>query len=78
MAILTFDRIGITAVAACVPRQKIVNADCSGFFSPKEIEAMIQKTGVAERRVVDDKTCASDLCCAAPEALQEEMSIDRN
>ena len=78
MAILTFDRIGITGVAACVPKQKIVNTEFTGFFTPKEIKAAIQKTGIAERRVVDDKTCASDLCCAAAEALLEEMSIDRD
>ena len=78
MAILTFDRIGITGVDACVPKQKIVNTEFTGFFTPKEIKAAIQKTGIAERRVVDDKTCASDLCCAAAEALLEEMSIDRD
>ena len=54
MAILSFDRIGITGVAACVPKQKIVNAESTDFFTPKEIKAAIQKTGIAERRVVDD------------------------
>ena len=78
MAILSFDRIGITGVAACVPKQKIVNAEFTGFFTPKEIQAAIQKTGIEERRVVDDKTCASDLCFAAAEALLDEMSIDRD
>jgi len=78
MALLSFDRIGITGVAACVPKQKIVNAEFTGFFTPKEIKTAIQKTGIAERRVVDENTCASDLCCAAAEALLEEMSIDRN
>jgi len=78
MAILSFNQIGITGVAASVPKQKIINAECTGFFTPKEVKSTIQKTGIAERRVVDDKTCASDLCCAAAEALLEEMSIDRN
>jgi len=78
MALLTFDRIGISGVSACVPKQKIVNAECTVFFTPKEVQSTIQKTGIAERRVVDEKTCASDLCCAAAEALLEEMSVDRN
>ena len=78
MAILSFNQIGITGVAACVPKQKIVNAECAGFFTLEEVQSAIQKTGVAERRVVDDRTCASDLCCAAAEALLEEMTADRN
>jgi 3-oxoacyl-[acyl-carrier-protein] synthase-3 len=78
MAILTFNRIGITGVAASVPMQKIVNAECAGFFTIEEVQSAIQKAGIAERRVVDDKTCASDLCFAAAEALIEEMGIDRN
>jgi len=78
MAILSFDRIGITGVCAAVPQQKIVNAECTGFFTPDEIKAAIEMTGVVERRIADAKTCASDLCCAAAEALLEEMRIDRN
>ncbi len=78
MAFLTFDRIGITGVAASVPRQKIVNAECTGFFTSEEVQSTIQKTGIVERRVADNKTCASDLCYVAAEALLEEMNIDRN
>ena len=78
MAFLTFDRIGITGVAASVPMQKIVNAECTGFFTSEEVQSAIQKTGITERRVADKKTCASDLCYAAAKELIEEMSIDRN
>jgi 3-oxoacyl-[acyl-carrier-protein] synthase-3 len=78
MAFLTFSRIGISGVSACVPKQKIVNAECTGFFTAEEIKSTIQKTGIAERRIVDENTCASDLCYAAAEELLEEMSIDRN
>lgn len=78
MAFLTFNQIGITGVAASVPKQKIVNAKFTGFFTSKEVKSAIQKTGIAERRVCDEKTCASDLCYAAAEALIDEMSIDRN
>ena len=78
MACLIFNRIGITGVAASVPKQKIVNVEFTGFFTPKEVKSAIQRTGIAERRVVDDKTCASDLCYAAAEALLAEMGIDRS
>jgi 3-oxoacyl-[acyl-carrier-protein] synthase-3 len=78
MALLTFDRIGITGVAASVPKQKIVNAECTGFFTIEEFQSAIQKSGISERRAAYKKTCASDLCCAAAEALLEETSIDRN
>jgi len=78
MTFLIFNRIGITGVAASVPKQKIVNAEFTGFFTPEEVKSAIQKTGIAERRVADEKTCASDLCYAAAEALIKKMSIDRN
>ncbi len=78
MAFLEFNQIGITGVAASVPERKIVTAECTGFFTLEEVQSAIHKTGIAERRAVDKKTCASDLCYAAAEALLEEMSIDRN
>ena len=78
MAFLEFNRIGITGVSASVPKQKIVNAEFTGFFTAKEVQSAIRNTGIAERRLADKKTCASDLCYAAAGALIKTMSIDRN
>ena len=77
MALLSFDRIGITGGCVAVPKQKIVNSESAGFFTPEEIKAAIETTGIAERRIADAKTCASDLCHAAADALIEEMNFDR-
>ena len=78
MAFLTFNRIGITGVAASVPKQKIINKKFTGVFTPKEVKSVIQMTGIAERRVTDEKTCASDLCYAAAKTIIDEMSIKPN
>ena len=78
MAFLAFDQIGITGLAAAVPRQKVINADATGLFTPEEIQSVIDQTGIMERRVCDANTCASDLCYAAAEALLGEMKFDRH
>ena len=78
MAILSFNQIGITGVAAAVPERRIDHAEFEGFFTPREIQSAIDQTGILERRVCDANTCASDLCHAAAESLLNEMRIDRH
>lgn len=38
---------------------------------------MVEKEGVVERRFIDDKACASDLCFAAVEKMITDNGIDR-
>lgn len=79
MAIVTFKGIGITALSACVPRQVIDNYHYDlDIWPEEEVKKVVDKVGVTERRFVDDKTCASDLCFAAAEKLINDNGIDRS
>lgn len=79
MAIIKFSNIGVTAIAACVPKNIIDNYNYNlDIWSEDEVKKVVSKVGVMERRFVDDKTCSSDLCFAAAEKLIADNSIDRN
>ncbi len=78
MAILKFNHVGITAMAACVPKNVIDNYHYDlDIWPEEEVRKVVDKVGVVERRFVDDKTCASDLCFAAAEKLFDDNDIDR-
>ena len=78
MALLKYNNVGITAMAACVPKQVIDNYKYDlDIWSEEEVRKVVDKIGVMERRFVDDKTCASDLCFAAAEQLFRDNDIDR-
>lgn len=78
MAILTYNNVGITALSACVPNRVIDNYHYDLDIWPEdEVRKVVDKVGVAERRFVDDKTCASDLCYAAAEKLFADNNINR-
>ena len=70
MAIVTYKNVGITALAACVPSRVIDNYHYDlDIWPEEEVKKVVDKVGGAERRFVDYKTCASDLCQAASEQL---------
>jgi 3-oxoacyl-[acyl-carrier-protein] synthase-3 len=78
MAILTFENVGIKAIAACVPKNISSNYDL-GYLIPKdEIEKTINSIGIEEKRFVDNDTCSSDLCVKAAQKLFEDNNIDPN
>lgn len=78
MAILKFKDVGITALAACVPKNVIDNYHYDLDIWPEdEVRKVVDKVGVVERRFVDDKTCSSDLCFAAAEKLITDNNIDK-
>lgn len=78
MAITSFKNVGITAMAACVPRHVIDNYHYDlDIWPEEEVKKVVDKVGVYERRFVDDKTCSSDLCFAAAEKLIADNNIDR-
>ena len=78
MAILKYNNVGITALAACVPKQVINNYHYDlDIWPEEEVKKVVDKVGVVERRFVDEKTCASDLCYAAAEKLIADNNIDR-
>jgi len=61
-----------------VPQKIINNYEHDPYFNKDDIQEVIDKIGVRERRFADDNTCSSDLCFAAAEKLINEMNIDRN
>ncbi|MBQ3709543.1 MAG: ketoacyl-ACP synthase III [Bacteroidales bacterium] len=77
MAYLKYNRIGIKAIAACVPPKVERNKDLSYFMSEEEILKAIQNTGIEERRMAEKDVCTSDLCFKAAEKLLVDNAIDR-
>ena len=79
MAILKFKNVGITAMAACVPKNVIDNYHYDLDIWPEdEVKKVVDKVGVTERRFADENTCSSDLCFAAAEKLIADNSIDKS
>lgn len=78
MAMLSFQGVGITAMAGAIPRQVINNYEYTDFFPADQVKEVVDKVGVFERRFADANTCSSDLCYAAAERLIKDNEIDRN
>ena len=76
MAILKYNNIGISAIAACVPQKIEYNKDLGYMMSDEEIQKAIQNIGIEERRITDSNVCASDLCFKAAQQLLNDNAID--
>ncbi len=77
MALLCFNGVGIRAMSACVPKNKVNNITQTQYFSPEAVSAVVDKTGVKERRVAQREICSSDLCFEAAEKLISDNDIDK-
>lgn len=77
MAFVEFNGVGVTAMAAAVPRRIIKNREYTEVWSEEEAAAIVDKTGIEERRFADVATCSSDLCLAAAEKLIEDNGINK-
>ena len=78
MSLLSFNNVGISGLAAAVPKKIINNYEHDLYFNKEDIKEVIDKIGVRERRFTDENTCSSDLCFSAAENLINKMNIDRN
>ncbi|MBE0655612.1 MAG: ketoacyl-ACP synthase III, partial [Bacteroidales bacterium] len=78
MGLLSFNNVGISGIAAAVPKKVIYNYEHDLYFKKEDIKEVVDKIGVKERRFVDENTCASDLCFAAAERLIAEMGIQKD
>jgi 3-oxoacyl-[acyl-carrier-protein] synthase-3 len=78
MATLSFENVGIKAMAAAVPRQIINNLEYTDYFPREEVKKVVDKIGVFQRRFAEPGMCSSDLCFAAAEKLIAENMVDRN
>lgn len=76
MALLKYDNIGISAIAACVPQKIEYNKDLGYMMSEEEIQKAITNIGIEERRIADEDVCASDLCLKAAQQLLTDNAID--
>ena len=78
MAFLTYQGIGITAMAAAVPKHIINNYEYTEYFPADQVKEVVDKVGIYERRFADENTCSSDLCFAAAKKLFEDYNVDRS
>ena len=78
MAFLQYEGVGITALAAAVPRTVINNYEYTQYFPADQVKEVVDKVGIFERRFADENTCSSDLCYAAAEKLIADNNIDRS
>ena len=65
MAYLSFKGVGITALAAAVPKTIIDNYKYTQYFDAEQVKQVVDKVEIYERRFADENTCSSDLCFAA-------------
>jgi 3-oxoacyl-[acyl-carrier-protein] synthase III len=78
MANLSFENVGISAMAAAVPAKVIYNLEYTDHFPPEEAKQVVEKIGVYQRRFAEPGVCSSDLCFAAAEKLIADNETDRN
>jgi 3-oxoacyl-[acyl-carrier-protein] synthase-3 len=77
MANLSFSNIGITGMAAAVPKNTIDNYAYTEFFPEADVKDIVNKVGIKERRFAPEGMCASDLCFAAAEQLISDLEINK-
>lgn len=78
MANLSFTNIGISGMAAAVPKNTIDNYAYTDFFSEADVKDIVDKVGIKERRFAPNGMCASDLCFAAAEQLISDLQINKD
>ena len=77
MAILSFNGVGVTALAGAVPQRVIHNYEYTDYFPADQVKEVVDKVGIFERRFADEETCSSDLCFAAAEKLISDNNINK-
>lgn len=78
MASFNFSGIGISHLYGCVPKNTIINRSYTHYYSEEIADAIVEKTGIEERRFAEEGVCASDLCFEAAEKLILENQIDKS
>ncbi len=61
--------VKLAGVASCVPSRRFDNVADTSQFDPVEVKKVVALAGVKARRVVDAKTCSTDLCLQAAQRL---------
>lgn len=74
MAQLSISNIRLTAISACVPKQKEMTMGYA-HMPENEKELFIKTTGISERRVASAGTTCSDLCFTAASDLLKKFNV---
>lgn len=72
-----FDGVTITALAACVPKNRVANTTFENLLTPKELRVFEKTVGILERRWAEDGVTASDLGYAAAMNLFDHFPVDK-
>ena len=75
MAILKFNNVGMSAIAACVPPKVFYNKDLDRIMSEDEVEKLIRAIGIEQKRFADPDVTSSDLCYKAARKLLDDNQI---
>ena len=78
MAHLTFHNVGISGLAAAVPKNIVDNYNYIEHFDAEAVKDLVDKVGIKQRRFAPEGMCASDLCFAAATQLIADMKINKS
>jgi 3-oxoacyl-[acyl-carrier-protein] synthase III len=78
LAKIKFKDIGISHLYGCVPKNRVKNRSYTKHFSSDTANAIVEKTGIEERRFAPPGVCASDLCYEAAKVLIEKEHINKH
>ncbi|WP_045217512.1 ketoacyl-ACP synthase III [Desulfonatronovibrio magnus] len=78
MASTHYNNVGIQAVSVAVPAQVYNNYTDNDHFNTDEAAKIADSTGIKQRRVADENTCASDLAMAAAEKALADTGTNRS
>lgn len=67
--------VGITGIGSAVPEKVITNDDLSKMVDTSD-EWIKTRTGIRERRIVDENTATSDLCTLAAKGALKDANVD--
>lgn len=76
MAVLKFNNVGMSAIAACVPPKVYYNKDLNQLMPQEEVDKLINAIGIKEKRFAEPDVTSSDLCFKAAKRLLEDNQID--
>lgn len=68
----------VRGLVTCVPARTFDNVRDTTAFTRDEVRKVVAMAGVSQRRVVDGRTCSSDLCYGAAATLLEQLGWDRS
>lgn len=77
MAYLSYNGVGISGIAICIPQKQINNKEFGKqLFDEELLHKTIQSTGIERRHVSNEHICSSDLCFEAAKKLLIDQQIE--